>query len=115
MDISRSDSWTARALVFSGRPDPVWTVDAATVAALCDLWERMGPTRSPAAAPPPLGYRGVELRAPDGRVFTAVGGTVVLRGDARVAGGEARDDPGRDFERRLRASAPPDTVPPADL
>ena len=112
MDISRSNNWTAQALVFSGRTNPVWTLDAVAAAELVALWERLEPRQGPAAVPPPLGYRGVVLRASDDRVWSAHGGTVVLQQATDQPGdGEVRDDPGRVFEQRLLASAPPDAVP----
>lgn len=104
MDTSRSSDWTARALVFSGRPDPLWTVDDRAVAELVAAWSALTAARGPATAPP-LGYRGVVLRAPDGRTWSAFGGTV-------TAGAEVREDPGRAFERRLLDTAPPGLLPP---
>jgi hypothetical protein len=109
MDTSRSSDWTAHALVFSGRRDPQWTVDAGTAAELTAVWGRLARQQAPAAVPPSLGYRGVVLRAPDGRVWSAFGGTVTLEP------GDARHDPGREFERRLLAGAPPGALPPVDL
>lgn len=116
MDTSRSSDWTAQALVFSGRPDPLWTVDGHAVAELLAAWPSLTERPAP-AAPPPLGYRGVVLRAPDGRTWSAFGGAVTARSgeDAGTVHGEVRDDPGRAFERRLLATAPPGVLPPVDL
>jgi hypothetical protein len=90
--------------VFSGRPDPEWTVDADTADALIEVWEQLAPRGGPAAVPPPLGYRGVALRSPDGRVWSAYAGTVMLDDEVRA-------DSAREFERRLLATAPPGAVP----
>jgi hypothetical protein len=109
MGTSRSGDWLAQALVFSGRPDPAWVVPGSTVEQLLGLWAELpsGPGRRP--DPPPLGYRGSLLRAPDGRTWRSFGGSVTLE-DGRLT--QVRDDPGRRFERLLLATAPAGTLPP---
>jgi len=94
----------------------VWTVERHAATELVAAWPALTERPAP-SAPPPLGYRGVVLRAPDGRTWSAFGGTVTTRSgeDAGPGHGEVRDDPGRAFERRLLATAPPGVLPPIDL
>jgi hypothetical protein len=108
MDTSRSTEWLAQALVFSGRPDPEWTVPATVAGQLLRLWAEL-PQGAEGPVPPRLGYRGCLLRAPDGRTWRASGNTVTL-GEGHDA--QVRDDPGRRFEHLLIATAPPGTLPP---
>lgn len=100
---SRED-WTAGARVFSGREDPTWPVPADAADAIVALWEKSAPARR-GPEPPPLGYRGCWLRAPDGRRWQAGGG--VVRAD-----GEARADAGGAVERAILATAPAGALPP---
>jgi hypothetical protein len=109
MDTSRSTDWLAQALVYSGRPDPTWVVPSGAVQELLGLWADLPPGREQHPGPPPLGYRGCLLRAPDGRTWRASGGSVTLE-DGLPA--EVRADPDRRFERLLLATAPPGTLPP---
>jgi hypothetical protein len=110
------EAWTAGALVFSGRPDPGWRLDAATaarvVAALDALPELERAPRAPRTRKR-LGYRGCFLAAPDGTRWTAHAGVVV---EERASGAPAtrvvRRDDGRAFERLVLATAPPGTLPP---
>jgi hypothetical protein len=109
MDTSRSADWLARALVFSGRPDPAWVVPGSTVQELLDLWARLPSRPDPGPDPLPLGYRGCLLRAPDGRTWRSYGGTVTLsEGNLE----QVREDADHRFERLLLATAPPGTLPP---
>jgi hypothetical protein len=109
MDTSRSAEWLAQALVFSGRPDPAWAVPGSTVEKLLELWANLPPRPEHPPEPPPLGYRGCLLRAPDGRIWRSFGGVVTLA-DGHPT--QARADPDRRFERLLLATAPPGTLPP---
>lgn len=98
-------AWSAGAAVFSGRPDPVWPVDPAVgeeIARLAGALPRTGDTERPEE--PPLGYRGVWLRAPDGREWSAGCGVV-------VDGGGARSDAERRVERAILATAPEGVLP----
>src|SRR5215472_9226102 len=110
MGTSRSDEategWVAGASVFSGRPDPTWPVPAALGTCLAGLWERLPAWSGDRPAPPPLGYRGCHLSAPDGRVWNAFQERVTL-------GPDDRRDADREFERTLLASAPPGSLPPS--
>ena len=47
-----------RCALFSGRPDPVWTVSQRDAASLARIWSRLLPHTGPAVRPPALGYRG---------------------------------------------------------
>lgn len=108
MGTSRSgdpEGWAAGASVFSGRPDPRWSVSPELGERLAGLWDGLPAWTGQRPAPPPLGYRGCRLEAPDGRGWTAFGQLVEKEG-------EARRDAAQDFERALIASAPPGTLPP---
>jgi len=107
MATSRStsaSSWIGGAYVFSGRPDPTWPIQPNIGETLLAIWELL-PTTGSAAAAPALGYRGVFVRDPEGRVWTAYRELVTLAGETR------RDDERR-FERTVLASAPSGTLPP---
>jgi hypothetical protein len=105
---SKRAAWTAGALVFSGRPDPVWEVKPSLGAKLERIWrslklEKVDPPPSPA-----LGYRGCFLLGPREREWFAFGGVVTLRSARRA---ESRRDPSRKFERSLLPSAPAGLLP----
>lgn len=104
---SSGDEWTAGALLFSGRPDPTWSVADDTAERLLAVWEALGPWTGPLPEAPPLGYRGSFLRNEEGRTWRAFGGAVTF---ANGACSESRRD-GRSFERALLETAPPDLVP----
>lgn len=111
MATSRSDSgdeWTAGALLFSGRPDPVWSVAEDTAMRLLAVWEALAPWKGPLPEAPPLGYRGSFLRNEEEQMWRAFGGAVTFASGARS---ESRRDDGRSFERALLETAPPDLVP----
>jgi hypothetical protein len=102
-------TWTARALVYSGRPDPTWRVDRATARRLLAIWDGLRPL---AAAPPPphgLGYRGVVLTDSSGTTWQAGGRAVRRTGGGRAP--EARADTARRFEQALLRSAPAGLLP----
>jgi hypothetical protein len=109
MGTSRSADWLAQALAFSGRPDPTWVVPGSSVDTLLDLWAGLPARPDPGPDPPPLGYRGCLLRAPDGRTWRSYGGAVTLSQDNLEL---IRDDADRRFEQTLLATAPPGTLPP---
>ncbi len=108
---AQETGWTAGAMVFSGRPDPVWPPAADRVEALLALWQQLSP-RAPVPAPRAvLGYRGCWLRDPRGTCWRAFDG-VVVREASRSGPAEARRDDARVFERAVLATAPPGTLPP---
>jgi len=104
MGISRSPEeppWIGGALVYSGRRDPTWPVPAEVGHRLEQLWGHLPAWSGALPRPPPLGYRGCRLTAPDGRIWTAFRELVIL------ADNQSRDKE-REFESSLVASAPPD-------
>lgn len=108
MAILRSpEKWNAGALIYSGRRDPTWELSERIAKKLVELWDAM-PAAASQMMPSTsrLGYRGVFLRAPDGREWTAFNGTVSLNGPGGV-----RIDRGRGFEKRLLATAPMNLLP----
>lgn len=109
MATSGLHNWTATARVFSGRPDPAWTVEASLAHDLVRAWQSLEEGEAGPSAPPSLGYRGVVLIAPDGRAWAAHDGIVTGDGSGLA---QARLDPDRSWERRLLGTAPPGTLPP---
>ncbi len=100
-------AWRAVALLYSGRSDPEWVLDAGVTVALMRLWEASPPHVGSLPRAPALGYRGCRVIAPD-REWQAFGGTVTLHdaGEPR-----ARVDQQRRFEYAVLASAPPKLIP----
>lgn len=96
--------WNAGALLYSGRPDPTWTVPADQAAEWVQAFDRLTRTPTPVPDQSILGYRGVWLKDPQGR-----------RWDAWVAvvwqGNDRRSDIARALERALLQSAPPGVLP----
>ncbi|MFO1077145.1 MAG: hypothetical protein U1E73_05405 [Planctomycetota bacterium] len=110
---NRSDEttgWTAGAMVFSGRPDPQWTLPPRVAAMLLALWERAPALADAPSVPTRLGYRACWARAPSGVRFVAVSGAILR--ESSMGRKEARGDMGREFEQAVIASAPPDALPP---
>jgi len=103
-------TWTARAFVFSGRPDPTWDLPAAEGERLADLFAGLAPAAAGERATPGdrLGYRGVYVRVDDGRRWIAAGGLVTFDDGT---GEDSRTDPGQTFERLVVATAG-DVLPP---
>ncbi len=99
---------TARASIFSGRPDPTWDVDADHARQLAAIWERLEPCAPPVPTSPRLGYRGVSLSCATEGEFVAFAGFVTLKTGNAV---ECRRDGDRRFECRLLSTAPADTIP----
>jgi hypothetical protein len=101
-------TWVAGASLFSGRPDPVWTVDAATAISILARWHALLPTIEPTPIPPALGYRGSFLRNPEGHEWRAFAGIV----ETDHAGArDARRDEARAFEKAVLATAPEGRLP----
>lgn len=106
---SEARGWVAGASVYSGRRDPTWPAPAELGRRLEQLWGQLPPWSGRRPQPPSLGYRGCQLIAPDGRVWTAYRQLVSLGVDGRR---EARRDSEREFERTLIASGPAGILPP---
>lgn len=79
--------------LFSGLPNPSWTIDAAEVWA---IWDGLEPGE-PAPYPGVLGYRGTIVVFADGSRMTVTGGVASWDGQART-------DTARLLERTLVAS-----------
>jgi hypothetical protein len=76
---------------------------------LLEMWKQLEPWHGPPPQPPGLGYRGVVLMSSEGKRFSAYQGAVKLTAGNSVL---VRRDTGRDFERLILQSAPPNTLPP---
>jgi hypothetical protein len=109
---SPADSWEGGASLFSGRPDPTWPVPNKVARRLEEIWAKLEPSSDQPPAAPPLGYRGSFVRDPQGRVWYAYGGRVVLKTGSAA---ETRADPDRQFEETLLGSAPADILPTSFL
>ena len=83
--------------LFSGRPNPAWTLDAAEAEDLADLL-RLLPPGGAAPEPPGLGYRGMVVRG----VEAALPGCTELRLFRGAAAAECAAGP-RTFTDRERA------------
>lgn len=106
MGTSRSNSgWTARALVYSGRPAPAWRVRETEALALVALWDALPEASSTVPESPALGYRGCELEDGAGNGWRAHDGV------ASSTSGMTRVDAERRFERAILATAPEDLLP----
>jgi hypothetical protein len=105
--------WTAGALLYSGRPDPSWIVEPISAAELAERYEQLAPLDRKRPEQTRLGYRGVWLRAPNGRRWMAFEGAVWRDDDTRMKQPvtDTRRDPGGKWERALLATAPPSTLP----
>ena len=112
MGISKSTKYTAGVSVFSGRPDPTWSVSEEVGSKLQKLFDDLDRQEGPAVSAPPLGYRGAFLRDDEGHEWFAYRGVVTLTGPQSS---EARQDPDREFERALVASTPEGLIPPSLL
>jgi hypothetical protein len=111
MATSRSSSesgWIGGAFVFSGRPDPTWSISCDVADELVAIWETLVPCDGAVPTPPALGYRGCTVRDAAGRTWTAFHELVTLSTDS---GSETRRDGDRRFERTVLASAPAGTLP----
>lgn len=104
-------NWTAGAMVFSGRPDPQWSLPRERVHELTALWRALAPAAQPSVPRAVLGYRGCWISDPHGARIVACEGIVVHEAHGGRAA-EARVDDGRRFERAVLATAPPGVLPP---
>jgi hypothetical protein len=110
MGISNSDKlWTAGALLFSGRPNPVWQLAPELARDLIRLWSRLPPLLTQrSSSRPRLGYSGCFLRSNEGEQWQAFG-TSVTRTHLSLS--ETRFDQEKRFEKTLLSSAPDDLLP----
>jgi hypothetical protein len=82
--------------VFSGRPNPTWTLGEPEAARILGAWEALEPAQS-VPYPGQLGYRGVVVVFDDGTRLTIADGVADMEG-------AARGDPDRALERLVVAS-----------
>ena len=98
---------TARAFVFSGRPDPAWFIGGRHEHDLVVLWDQLKATVAHTYTESRLGYRGVSMTCPD-KEFIAYGGYVRRKVGKAI---EWRIDERRHFELLLLSTAPKDLLP----
>ena len=113
MGTSRSNNnrpeWAGSAFIFSGRPDPTWSVDKSISRRLEEIWDSLEPLVGERPSPPLLGYRGCLLRDEEtNREWVAYGGVVSLKEAGTYT---SRSDKPRAFEKLLLSSAPEGTLP----
>jgi hypothetical protein len=109
MGTSRSNNWTACALVFSGRPSPTWPLASTDALRLIGLWSALPATDNAAPNTPKLGYAGCVLEDGAGTEWRAHDGVAVSTSGTTI---ETRADTERRFERGILATAPADVLPP---
>jgi hypothetical protein len=102
------EAWTAGVRLFSGRPDPRWTLTRAWALRLEVLWRALQPGDLTSPTAPPLGYRGCLVCHGSDRRWEAYQGVVTLVSEG---GREVRKDPRRAFERLVFETAPTDVLP----
>lgn len=88
--------------VFSGRPNPGWTLEAAAGQHLLAMLAALPPAHPVGSRLTGLGFRGFVVRLPDGH------GSLRIIDDRVEQDGFQRDDPAKGVARLLRDSAPPE-------
>jgi hypothetical protein len=101
----------AAVFVFSGRPNPTWSLDSKVTGEIERIWDRLEPSKLAAEPAARLGYTGCTVRNGWGKIWTACGGLVTLREGEHE---DRRADPDRAFEHAVIALAPPGELPPLD-
>ena len=99
---------TARAFIFSGRPDPIWIVEEKISRRLDSIWKQLEPCVSSTPTGSRLGYRGVSMVCATKGEFIAFAGCVTKKIGNTV---ECRKDEKRLFERFLLSTAPENIIP----
>lgn len=99
----------ARALVFSGRPDPTWKIEKSALQALEQIWESTVPTQKEVPFTPPLGYRGCIIKCDSESEWFVYKNVVTLKKGSIT---ESREDRYRKFEEFVLSSAPEGLLPP---
>jgi|SRR6516164_5128172 hypothetical protein len=97
------------AFLYSGRPDPEWTITATQLLRLTKLWKQLPAGGIPPPKAPPLGYRGCAVRCESGEEWFAYQGVASLLRRAHPP--EYRVDDKRHFEREVLETAPPGALP----
>ncbi len=98
----------ARALIFSGRPDPTWTIDDSTLNTLEKIWESLVPVKGEEPFIPPLGYRGCRIICNSGFEWLVYKYLVTLNRGGKT---ESREDRNRAVEKLVISSAPEGLLP----
>ena len=99
--------WNAGAWIYSGRPDPRWSVSDSKAQELLTIWDRLEPSPTTSSSSPRLGYRGCYIEKGDRR-YIAYGGIAELQ---HLGAAETRRDIGRQLERAILQSAPAGLLP----
>ena len=94
--------------VFSGRPNPSWSLPEGVHASLMSMWDEASPCPPGLIHESRLGYRGITLVCDDGSQFDAFEGKICYSHDSSS---EWRVDADRGFEKTLLTSAPADLLP----
>jgi hypothetical protein len=100
------------ASIFSGRPDPTWSVGEEVAKKLEKIWGSLEPWTGEHPSAPPLGYRGCFIRCKPDIEWFAYEGVVTLK---TPDGSESRIDKGKKFEKLLLSSAPEGLLPLVNL
>jgi hypothetical protein len=106
----KEKKWIAGAFVFSGRPDPTWSVNKKLISELENVWNSISRSEKfPSQSPPILGYRGCFVREYDtnhGWFVYKSAVTLQINGSS-----ETRSDRQYKFEALLLSSAPQGILP----
>ena len=103
------EKWIAGAYIFSGRPDPIWSVSREKVQELEKVWDSFENAEAARSSPPALGYRGCFVRDGDkNREWYAYRVDVSLQSNGNT---ELRIDNNCRFETLVLSSAPQGTLP----
>lgn len=102
------DECIARALVFSGRPDPTWKIEQPIVEELLKIWDSLVPMQRELPSAPPLGYRGCLIKCNSDIEWFVYKNLVTLKRSDKT---ESRDDNYKKFEKLVISSAPEGLVP----
>lgn len=100
----------ARALVFSGRPDPTWKIEEPIVKELEKIWDSLVAMHGEPPSASPLGYRGCLIKCKSDIEWFVYKNLVTLKRSGKT---ESRDDDYRLFEKLVLSSAPEGLVPPS--
>lgn len=95
-------------LIFSGRPDPFWSINEKHTKKLKEIWNSLNNFSGKLPVAPLLGYRGCFLQCSTELEFFAYNGFVTLKSNEEV---ETRSDKNRVFEKFLLSTAPEGTLP----
>jgi hypothetical protein len=108
--IRKKEKWIAGAFVFSGLPDPTWSVNRKLVKKLENIWNLLETLSDKFSSPPTLGYRGCFVRNNNAnREWFVYGVVVTLKMNDSS---ESRLDIQYRFEKLLLSSAPIGLLPP---